>query len=622
MEFQETTMVQKKYAAPLPLDGLSFRIAILSPGSLDDILHMTLEVRSLEDSDLDYEAISYCWSQGIGNTIEDTWDFEVKCDEGTINVPRNLGRALRRLRYRDRQRRLWMDSVCIDQQNIEEKNCQVARMGQIFATATRVVVWLGEEDENTESAYKTIELWAKAGSVLARQDQAKIRQALLPRTKQVCEVAGLGRVSRNEIQAMADLLQRAWFERAWVYQESVLARETLVNTGSLEIAGITIVSMVESGNNYGMSYIGSKPGNLFALDRAYAMFLPLKKISGFGFHFWRDLFWVLRARRGSKTSDPRDLIYSVLGVAASGKHPPISPDYALSWKVLYVWVAKKIIEETHNLDIFGELIPVPSALDDGSRALPSWVPDWRVQLDGEKKFSIVSNNKAGPKTRLFFSTGASKVSLAKSDGSFSRKLKLNGIYADTVGSIEPSNRAGWRAFEQFLEKSVYWPTKEPMRLARIKMLSLDGTPWNPDTPNYVPNGAFHFVKNYEKYLNEDTETIDTRIFNEMGRIGRKVLLTSGGYFGVAPESVKVGHRIFLFPGAEFPVLLRKRTTKGEIEYELIGECYIHGLMKGQGMKMARERADPQYASTSDDDSWLSRLDKEEVSLEMEEIVIS
>ena len=149
-------MVQKKYAAPLPLDGLSFRIAILSPGALDDILHITLEVRSLEESDLNYEAISYCWSQGIGDTVEDTWDFEVKCDEFTINVPRNLGRALRRLRYRDRQRRLWMDSVCIDQQNIEEKNCQVAHMGQIFATATRVVVWLGEEDENTGSAYGTI----------------------------------------------------------------------------------------------------------------------------------------------------------------------------------------------------------------------------------------------------------------------------------------------------------------------------------------------------------------------------------------------------------------------------------------------------------------------------------
>jgi hypothetical protein len=619
MELQETAMVQKKYAAPLPLDGLSFRIAILSPGLLDDILHMTLEVRSLEEPDLDYEAISYCWSQGIGDTIEDTWDFEVQCDEFTINVPRNLGRALRRLRYRDRQRRLWMDSVCIDQHNVEEKNCQVARMGRIFATATRVVVWLGEGDENTESAYRTIELWAKAGSVLARQDQAKIRQALLPRTKQVCEVAGLGRVSRYEIQVMADLLQRAWFERAWVYQESVLARETVVRTGSLEIAGSNIVSMIESGRTYGMSYIGSKLSNLLALDRAYTMFAPLKGRSDFGAHFWQDLFWALRARRGSKTSDPRDVIYSVLGVAACGKRPPISPDYALDWEVLYVWVAKKIIEETHNLDIFGVLISDPSG--GGSRALPGWVPDWRLPLDREKQFSFDPNIEAGPKVRFFFSTGSSQVSLAKSDGSFSRKLKLHGIYVDRVGSIQPSNHVGWRDFEQFLKGRFYQPTKEPMPLARIKMLSLDASPWNPDSPHYVPHGVYAFVENYEEYLKGGTDAVDMDIMDEMDRMGTKVLLTSGGYFGVSPEAVRVGHHIYLFPGAEFPVLLRRRTTKEGIEYEFIGLCYIHGLMNGQGMKRARERADPTYDITSDDDSWLSRLHEEEVPLGMEEIVI-
>jgi hypothetical protein len=113
-------------------------------------------------------------------------------------VPKNLGRALRRLRYRDRQRRLWMDSVCIDQQSVEEKNVQVAMMGRIFATARRVVVWLGEEDGDTDSAYETIRILARTRSILDQQDEAMIVKAM--ETKQVSEVAGLRPVSRKKFK--------------------------------------------------------------------------------------------------------------------------------------------------------------------------------------------------------------------------------------------------------------------------------------------------------------------------------------------------------------------------------------------------------------------------------------
>jgi hypothetical protein len=610
MELQETAMVQKKYAAPLPLDGLSFRIAILSPGSLDDILHMTLEVRSLEESDLDYEAISYCWSQGIGDAIEDTWDFEVKCDEVTINVPRNLGRALRRLRYRDRQRRLWMDSVCIDQQNVEEKNCQVARMGKIFERATRVIVWLGEEDLNTASAYGTMELLSKAASVLATQEEAVIWHELL--TKQVSEAAGLRRVSRKEIQIMADLLQRAWFERAWVYQESVLARETVVKSGSFEIAGRTIVSMIECGRQYSMSYIWSRPGNWSALDRAHAMFLPLKTRRDFGSHFWQDLFWALRARRGAKTSDPRDIIYSLLGVAAGGKISAFIPDYDRSWRDIYIFVAKKVIEETHNLDILGELNPIATTFVGTSKTLPSWVPDWRVPLDEEVKFNIASNIEAGPKWRVFSSTGHSTVSLVEDKDRFSSKLKIRGKHVDFVKRIEPPGSCcDWKEFHQFSTENIYWPTQEPMPLARIKMLSLDASHWDPNNPNYVPKGVMHCVEDYDKYLRGEKEEADFAIMSKLTRAWRKVILTSRGFLGVAPQSTNVGDELYLLPGAEFPVLLR-RYPKDEIEYEVIGECYIHGLMNGEGMEMVRERDDLLHNFAVDDKSWVSRPREEEI----------
>jgi hypothetical protein len=416
------------------------------------------------------------------------------------------------------------------------------------------------------------------------------------------------------------LLQRAWFERAWVYQESVLARETVVKAGSFEIAGSTIVSMVECRREYGMSYIGPQE-NALALDRAYIMFHPLKKGPNFGSHFWQDLFWALRARRGAKASDPRDIIYSLLGVAAGGMISAFIPDYDRSWQQLYIFVTKRIIEETHNLDILGELTGVPIAFVDALKTLPSWVPDWRVQLDVAVKFSIVSNIKAGPKWRIFFSTCRSAVSLTEDDDQFSSKLKLHGIHVDAVGSTQPSGGwADWKELHQFLTQNIYWPTQEPMPLARIKMLSLDAFPWKPDNPDYVSKGAVPWVKDYEKYLNGEREEIDLDIVSKMTQKRRKVILTSCGYFGVAPQSAKSGDQLYLLPGAEFPVLLR-RYLEQEIEYEFVGECYIHGLMNGQGMTKDRKRYDPFFDLTVDLNSQVSRYDEEEVSLGVEGIVI-
>lgn len=614
---QATATTRKPYITTQLYHPLSIRIAILSPGTFNSIPSITLEVRTLSVPDLGYEAISYCWSQGIGDTIEDTWDFEVKCGEETLLVPRNLGRALRRLRYQDTER-LWMDSVCIDQQRVEEKNVQVAMMGRIFATARQVVVWLGEEDRDTKSAYETIRLLARAGEILAKQDQAIVCKAVL--TNQVSEVAGLRRVSRTEIQVMADLQQRAWFERAWVFQESALALGIVVKTGFFEIEGFNIVSMLDCRNHHGMSYIGVKPENQSALDRAYAMFLPLEKRSELGANFWQDLFWMLRARRGAKASDPRDIIYSLLGVASGGKASLIVPDYNQTWQHLYIWIARRIVEETRALDILGQVSPVSTAFISASSTLPSWVPDWRLPLDESAKFSIISNIRAGPRSRLLRATGWSQASLLDSQAPFSARLRIHGIHVDNVENIQPSaDWTSWTKFQQFMQEERYWPTQEPMRLACIKMLSLDASRWNANDPNFAPNGALSHVEDYRTYMKDKRGETDLSIMFKMARIRRKILLTSTGFLGVASDSVKIGDKLTLLPGAEFPILLRRCPRRGD-EYKFVGECYIHGLMNGQGMAIS----EGQVVITGVDmlENALPLSDDKRVSfLSLEEIII-
>ncbi|KAH8883497.1 heterokaryon incompatibility, partial [Thozetella sp. PMI_491] len=86
-----------------------------------------------------YEALSYVW--GPPNFSE-----SISCHGVACKVTPNLLAALRRLRYTNKDRTLWVDAICIRQSDIDERIQQVSRMGDIYSQASRVLVWLGDED--------------------------------------------------------------------------------------------------------------------------------------------------------------------------------------------------------------------------------------------------------------------------------------------------------------------------------------------------------------------------------------------------------------------------------------------------------------------------------------------
>ncbi|GKZ48107.1 hypothetical protein AbraIFM66951_011862, partial [Aspergillus brasiliensis] len=99
---------------------------------------------SLNDG-LEFEALSYVW--GDITTTVDAWVNGHK-----IAVPTNLERFLRALRQPKEKRVVWVDYLCINQEDILEKNTQVPLMSQIYRTATSVIAWLGELSPNIEEA--------------------------------------------------------------------------------------------------------------------------------------------------------------------------------------------------------------------------------------------------------------------------------------------------------------------------------------------------------------------------------------------------------------------------------------------------------------------------------------
>jgi hypothetical protein len=140
--------------SPLNRETSDIRLLTLLPGEGSTPISIDIETARLtEDEKPDYEALSYVWG-----SMENLSDVVVGSSENaTLPITQNLATALPYLRLEDRPRVLWIDAICIDQQNLDERSHQVRRMSDIYTMATRVVVWLGPEGDNSTLALSTMD---------------------------------------------------------------------------------------------------------------------------------------------------------------------------------------------------------------------------------------------------------------------------------------------------------------------------------------------------------------------------------------------------------------------------------------------------------------------------------
>ncbi|KAF2138824.1 uncharacterized protein K452DRAFT_233550, partial [Aplosporella prunicola CBS 121167] len=100
---------------------------------------------SLKDRGLPpFDALSYSWNAPV--MVEE----EIECNQASNMITESLYEALLRRSKSGERRLLWTDGLCIDQTNLKEQGDQVARMGEIYSLASRVIVWLGEDPSNVE----------------------------------------------------------------------------------------------------------------------------------------------------------------------------------------------------------------------------------------------------------------------------------------------------------------------------------------------------------------------------------------------------------------------------------------------------------------------------------------
>lgn len=218
----------------IPLDPTAQQIRLLTllPGEFADQIKLTLEaVHFTADHVPEFEAISYAWG-----SEDNPVDIFIKSESSseplappdmpsglyTLSVTQNLGEALPYLRYKTEPRTLWIDAICINQQDTPERSHQIIRMADIYSLAKRVIAWLGPGEGDTSMAFS---LMKSAGSQI-KADWSTKKMISLSQNKDEYHWADPSiklPYTSHELIAVAAVLERPWFKRLWIWQEIWLA---------------------------------------------------------------------------------------------------------------------------------------------------------------------------------------------------------------------------------------------------------------------------------------------------------------------------------------------------------------------------------------------------------------
>jgi hypothetical protein len=329
---------------PLNKDAREIRLLRLEPGTFEDDLHISLEVVSL-DHRPNYEALSYVWG-----TIRSPRPILV--NGHPMKITENLDCALRYLRYREAfPRVLWIDALCINQKNLEERSHQVNLMSGIYAGASDVLIWLSPHANqfNRLMRYLTYHVLPTSS-----QDHWELFKEIVRWSK------------------------LSWFSRVWVAQELVLStNDPICCLGRRIFRWSTSVQHISELLQLIMK-TAIPDQHTTAADAAHDLLaiLTMFNLVELRNESARQSLWeVLQRTLRLEASDPRDKVYGVLGISKLAK--PLNPDYTLSAKVVFARAVATMVQE--NEVRFYIDTPLQIREIETSEFSPdelSWVPDF------------------------------------------------------------------------------------------------------------------------------------------------------------------------------------------------------------------------------------------------------
>jgi hypothetical protein len=172
----------------------------------------------------------------------------IHTDEGAIPMTASVRSALTRLRLQDQVRVLWIDALCINQGDKDEKSEQILLMPQIYSSASRAVVHLGEQANRSDLAIKLLEKIART-SFYSLSGKFLSDSALV--------TFGLPKARTKIWKYFRAFWARPWFRRIWIIQEFVLAKDVTMICGEWEGSWQIFLDATEKINEYRVLHLCS-----------------------------------------------------------------------------------------------------------------------------------------------------------------------------------------------------------------------------------------------------------------------------------------------------------------------------------------------------------------------------
>lgn len=568
-------------------------------------LSITLETFEISTSP-SFTALSYV----AGSSSQDE---TIECNGKQASITKNANTALCTLRswlrtYRDEYLRvswIWIDAISVNQADPAEKSAQIRLMKDIFGLAEQVVVYFGApQQSDPNDAFIAI---ARSFGAFPVSD------------------GKLASSPDSDYDAFAEFWSQAVFTRSWIIQEIVLAKKAMCLYGSehkfasWDLDALYLMMTMGATQEGQMRSFVQRQSTSSSLS-FNQMLQQLRNLE-----FWSLLrreysgkpgglnpVRVLMRARMSDSSDLRDRIYSLLGLMEQGFASRLEVNYSLSYTAADAFraFARLCIEENRGMELLEQASIVHSL-----PGLPTWCPDWTA---GPYKPLPAERYSVG-------GTSQSEMAL-KSCGN---ELGIHGFILDTI--LHRGERQGVAGEARNLDREQV--TSEVLQAMVLEVeaaaccshiadedglihgVPVDEVIWRTLLVDEVCKESRRCRQDDKQYFEawksvyatddgpaKEVERLEAagvdmkalklktdKWMDRMAHIGGHALsIMSSRRLGLVPNASINGDRIAIFCGGRVPFVIRAVDGASPNKWQLVGPCYIHGVMDGELMEQIEQ----------------------------------
>ncbi|KAJ4325835.1 hypothetical protein N0V94_000397 [Neodidymelliopsis sp. IMI 364377] len=547
-----------------------------------------------EDPPPEFEAVSYTWGHPLKISV-----LPIQEDTGCIALTANLTQELPYISQHSSSKRLWIDQLCINQDDNAEKSVQVGMMSEIYSKASRVIVWLGTEDNSSTTCKEWLAALNGLLKVLPNADRMQVHTSNYHDAYRFLAIKKSfidAQWDTKFITALTDFWSRVYFTRGWIVQEFLLARELIILIGNVHFSAQDLEDMY---------CVPPEREN----SQSYRQLIQLKRWQHNGAEplgFFRKM---TACAQKFQTREYGDTLYSMAGLLANLE---FTPNYEQTVKENFTRFAAAVAQKFGSLDFLGLCAAtIDSRIPDTPneiREFPSWVPSWS-SLPLSTPWRLVVGGTDAHMGEISWNAAVGRQHKQEQPLVYSTlsQLHVRGKIVDWIDVISPKTVIGARHFDA-----------DPAYLNNlVKQLKNDlpyCSTWTPTKLVHFLNGAAHNGNEIQSFnsatailspetrystgppLNENGNNDGLALVLMIGR-GRRIAMTENGKLALVPfidsrakSETGRGSPVAILYGCSVPLVL-ECVDEARQEYKVLGEAYVEEYMLGEAVTWTEDETE-------------------------------